>query len=107
MTNSIDFLKQLSEEFGLEYVQLSRITALLYYPNFYKMYTEGWSFQNSYSPRNSCSTGNNEMSGMISLFSIYRTCTANDYKNNIYNESIFGLFNQAGYNTSSTARLNL
>ena len=35
MTNSIDFLKQLSEEFGLEYVQLSRITAFLYYPNFY------------------------------------------------------------------------
>lgn len=72
-----------------------------YYPTFYKMYTEGWSFENSYSPRNSCSTGNNEMSGMISLFSIYRTCTANNYKNNVYNESIFGLFNQAGYNTSS------
>ena len=35
MTNSIDFLKQLSEEFGLEYVQLSRDSAFLYYPNFY------------------------------------------------------------------------
>lgn len=35
MTNSIDFLKQLSEEFGLEYVQLSRNSAFLYYPNFY------------------------------------------------------------------------
>lgn len=72
-----------------------------YYPTFYKMYTEGWSFENSYSPRNSCSTGNNEMSGMISLFSIYRTCTANNYKNNQYFESIFNLFNQAGYSTSS------
>ena len=72
-----------------------------YYPTFYKMYTEGWSFENSYSPRNSCSTGNNEMSGMTSLFSIYRTCTANNYKNNQYFESIFNLFNKAGYTTSS------
>ncbi len=72
-----------------------------YYPTFYKMYNEGWSFENSYSPRNSCSTGNNEMSGMISLYSIYRTCTANNYKNNQYFESIFNLFNEAGYNTSS------
>jgi phosphoglycerol transferase MdoB-like AlkP superfamily enzyme len=41
------------------------------------------------------------MSGMISLYSIYRTCTANNYKNNEYFESIFNLFNRAGYNTSS------
>lgn len=72
-----------------------------YYPTFYKLYTEGWSFTNSYSPRNSCSTGNNEMSGMTSLFSIYRTCTANDYRNNEYFESMFNLFNNKGYKTSS------
>ncbi len=72
-----------------------------YYPNFYKMYSEGYSFTNNYSPRNACATGNNEMSGMVSLFSIYRTCTANKYMNNIYPESIFGLFNNAGYTTSS------
>lgn len=35
MTNSNDFLKQLSQEFGLEYVQLNRDSAFLYYPNFY------------------------------------------------------------------------
>lgn len=72
-----------------------------YYPTFYKMYTEGLSFTNNYSPRNSCATGNNEMSGMISLYSIYRTCTSNTYKDNTYNESIFGLFNKAGYVTNS------
>ncbi len=72
-----------------------------YYPTFYKMYTEGFSFSNNYSPRNSCPTGNNEMSGMISLFSINRFCTNNTYKNNKYDESIFGLFNNAGYSTSS------
>lgn len=72
-----------------------------YYPTFYELYTEGWSFKNSYSPRNSCATGNNEMSGMTSLFTIYRKCTANDYKENIYPQSIFNVFNKAGYQTNS------
>ena len=71
------------------------------YPNFYKMYSEGFSWKNNYSPRNSCSTGNNEMSGMISLYSIYNTCTANNYKENTYFESIFNLFNNKGYKTFS------
>ncbi len=72
-----------------------------YYPNFYKLYTEGWSFKNNYSPRNSCSTGNNEFSGMTSLFSIYNNCTANKYRQNTYSTSIFNLFNKAGYETIS------
>lgn len=72
-----------------------------YYPNVYKLYSEGWAWDNSYSPRNACSTGNNEMSGMISLFTINNSCTANNYKNNVYPESIFNLFNNAGYQTSS------
>ena len=71
------------------------------YPNFYKMYSEGWHWKNNYSPRNSCSTGNNEMSGMTSLFSIYNTCTANNYRKNTYFEAIFNLFNNKGYKTFS------
>lgn len=38
MTNSNDFLKQLSIEFGLEYIQLSPVSAFLYYPNFYDIW---------------------------------------------------------------------
>ena len=72
-----------------------------YFPNFYKMYSEGWHWVNNYSPRNSCATGNNEFSAMTSLFSIYNNCTSNVYKNNTYFESIFGIFNDAGYRTSS------
>lgn len=72
-----------------------------YYPNLYKLYTEGWSWENTYSPRNSCSTGNNEMSGMVGLYTINNSCTANNYKNNVYPEAIFNLFNNAGYTTSS------
>lgn len=71
------------------------------YPNFYKLYTEGISFSNNYSPRNSCATGNNEFSGITSLYSIQNNCTANIYKNNTYFESLFNLFNKAGYKTSS------
>ncbi len=72
-----------------------------YFPNFYNLYSNGWHWENNYSPRNSCSTGNNEMSGMIGLYSIYDKCTANEYRNNTYFESIFNLFNKAGYQTTS------
>lgn len=71
------------------------------YPTIYKLYTEGFAWENAYSPRNACSTGNNEMSGMVSLYTIYRSCTYNNYKNNTYFESIFNLFNNAGYHTTS------
>ncbi|MCR5788197.1 MAG: LTA synthase family protein, partial [Bacilli bacterium] len=71
------------------------------FPNFYKMYTNGWHWENNFSPRNSCATGNNEMSGMLSLYTINNNCTANVYKNNTYFESIFNLYNNDGYRTSS------
>lgn len=71
------------------------------FPNFYKMYSEGWHWENNYSPRNSCATGNNEMSGMLSLYTINNNCTANQYKNNTYFESLFNLYNNAGYRTTS------
>jgi phosphoglycerol transferase MdoB-like AlkP superfamily enzyme len=71
------------------------------FPNFYKLYSEGWHWENNYSPRNSCATGNNEMSGMLSLYTINNNCTANTYKNNTYYESIFNLYNNAGYRTTS------
>lgn len=72
-----------------------------YFPNFSKLYKNGWYWENAYSPRNSCSTGNNEMTGLISLYSIYRTCTANVYMKNKYDNSMFGLFNNKGYTTTS------
>lgn len=71
------------------------------FPTLYKIYNEGISFRNNYSPRNNCSTGNNEMTVMTSLFTINNTCTANKYKNNVYPEAIFNIFNNAGYNTTS------
>lgn len=72
-----------------------------YYPNFYKLVSEGWYWENNYSPRNSCATMNNEFSGMTSLYSIYDTCTASRYKTNSYYESMFNIFNNSNYVTFS------
>ena len=72
-----------------------------YYPNIARLMKNGYTFINNYSPRNVCSTGNNEMSAMISLYSINNNCTANVYQDNTYFESIFNLFKDANYNTNS------
>ncbi|MDD4406819.1 MAG: LTA synthase family protein [Bacilli bacterium] len=71
------------------------------FPNIYKLYSEGISFRNNYSPRNSCSTGNNEMTVITGLYTINNTCTANTYKSNTYYQSLFNHFNNTGYSTSS------
>ena len=72
-----------------------------YFPNMNKVYNEGWAWDNAFSPRNACSTGNNEMSGITSLYTINRNCTANVYKDNTYYEAIFNLFNNKNYNVTS------
>ena len=72
-----------------------------YYPNIHRLVENGFNFTNNYSPRNICSTGNNEMSAIIGLYSINNNCTANVYQDNTYFESIFNLFNQSGYLTNS------
>lgn len=71
------------------------------FPTLNMFYDKGITFTNNYSPRNSCSTGNNEMIGMVSLYNINNTCTANVYKKNTYPESIFNLFKNENYTTSS------
>ncbi len=70
------------------------------YPNFNFLYNNGWHWSNNYSPRNSCSTGNNEFSALTSLYSIYDICTPKEYMNNKYFESLYNLFNNKGYSTS-------
>lgn len=72
-----------------------------YFPTLYKLYNEGIAFTNHYSPRNNCSTGNNEFSALTSLYTINNVCSANVYKNNTYFTSLFHLFENAGYQTSS------
>ena len=77
------------------------ITNENYFPNFARLLEHGWYWENNYSPRNSCSTINNEESGITSLYTINNICTGNIYKDNTYYESLFNLFNNAGYETMS------
>ena len=72
-----------------------------YFPTLYKMYHEGISFKNNYSPRNNCSTGNNEMTVLTSLWTINNTCTANSYNKNKYFQASFNVFNREGYKTAA------
>jgi len=72
-----------------------------YYPNFAKILEHSYYYENNYSPRNSCATLNNEFSGMTSLYSIVNTCTASTYKSNVYPESLFNIYKNAGYITFS------
>lgn len=72
-----------------------------YFPTMYKMYHEGIAFTNNFSPRNNCSTGNNEFTVLSSLFTINNTCTTNSYASNKYFQGSFNVFNRAGYKTAA------
>ena len=68
-----------------------------YFPTMAKLYKEGITFRNNYTPRNNCSTGNNELTVLTSLFTINNTCTANTYATNGYPEAAFQIFKNKGY----------
>lgn len=72
-----------------------------YFPNIYKLYTEGWSWDNSYSLCSSCSGIDNELSSITSLYPISNDCTANRYIRNVYPESLFNLFKKNEYVVNS------
>ena len=91
--NLIVIMMESANDIFLEYPE--------YFPNMAKILNGGWSWENYYSPRNSCATLNNEFSGMTSLYSISNTCTAKTYIDNTYFESIFNVFNTSNYYTFS------
>ncbi len=72
-----------------------------YFPTLYKLYNEGITGKNNYSPRNNCATGESEMTSQISLYSIETTCTVNTYKNNEYKEALLYMLKKNNYFTST------
>lgn len=86
-------------------ISLSSINNLIineeYFPNIYKLYDEGWAWDNNYSIRSSCSGIDNEVVSMASLYPIYNQCSSVKYSNNTYPESLFNLFKNAEYEVSS------
>ena len=72
-----------------------------YYPNFSKILEHSWYWENNYSPRNACATGDNEFSGMTSIYALNTSCTSNVYPNNEYFTSIFNVFKNSQYTVTS------
>ena len=70
-------------------------------PTLYKMKEEGWDFTHHYTPKFSCATGESEFVSEISLMPQTDLCTPNQYAENQWTESIFSIFNHAGYYTSA------
>lgn len=70
-------------------------------PTLYKMTQDGFYFTNFFSPQYSCATGESEFIGLTSLVPRTGICSPNTYTNNTYKTSIFTLFNQKGYFSSS------
>ncbi len=77
-----------------------------YYPNFSTLMDNGIYFENNYAPRNNCSTGNNEFATLTSLYVMTNNCTVNEYVDNVYPYSLFNLFSNDGYTTTSMHNYN-
>lgn len=72
-----------------------------YFPTLYKLYSEGMSATNHYSPRNNCGTGESEMMSQISIYPVGTTCTVNTYKDNVYRQALMQMFKGEDYYTSA------
>ena len=70
-------------------------------PTLYKLSTEGWYFDNYYTPKYSCTTGESEYIGEMSIIPSTTSCTPNNYSHINYTTSIFNRFKDSGYYTSS------
>lgn len=70
-------------------------------PTLYRMKEEGWDFTSHYTPIYSCATGESELASEVSLIPQSDVCTPNTYTDNDWNDSIFSLFDNAGYYTSA------
>lgn len=70
-------------------------------PTLYKLTQDGFLFDHFFSPQFSCATGESEFIGLTSLIPRTGICSPNTYTNNTYKTSIFNLFNNEGYFSSS------
>ena len=73
----------------------------VYFPTLHKLYNEGITAVNNYSPKNNCATGESELTSQISLYTIETTCTVNSYRNNVYPEALLQMMKNNDYYTSS------
>ena len=81
----------------LDYLALDENIA----PTLMKMKNEGWFFENYYAPKSQCSTGDSELMAITSLLAIPGQCNYDTYTENTFSQSLFELFQQHDYTTSS------
>lgn len=70
-------------------------------PTLYKMTQQGFYFDHYYSPQFSCATGESEFISLTSLIPRSGICSPNTYTDNTFSNSLFSLFNEAGYASTS------
>lgn len=70
-------------------------------PTLYELATNGMYFSQYYTPKYSCTTGESEYIAETSLIPSSLVCTPNTYINNKYSTTIFNIFNNNGYYSSS------
>ncbi len=70
-------------------------------PTLYKMYTQGYSYYNHYTPLYSCATGESEFVSYASLFPYVNVCTPNYIAGDQFYEALPYLFKNKGYSTFS------
>ena len=68
-------------------------------PTLYKMYNEGLTFYNHYTPLYSCATGESELVSYLSIFPYVNVCTPNYIAGIKYYEALPYLFKNKGYST--------
>lgn len=68
-------------------------------PTLYKMYNEGYTFYNHYTPLYSCATGESEFVSYTSVFPYINSCTPNDTAGDQFYNALPYLFKNKGYNT--------
>lgn len=70
-------------------------------PTLYKMKTEGSYFDHFYSPQYNCATAESELVSVTSTYPVIGTCTMSAYYENASFQSVYKLFKNSGYQTSS------
>ena len=70
-------------------------------PTLYMMQQQGWDFNNYFTPKYSCTTGESEFIALTSLVPSSSVCTPNSYSKNTFSNSILTLFKNAGYHVSA------
>lgn len=70
-------------------------------PTLYKMQQEGTYFDHFFSPQFNCATAESELMSLSSLYPVIDTCTMSAYYDRTSPQTIFNLFKNQSYNTSS------